>query len=108
MAAAYAVVLHAFFGGLVLSQNVGAADAAFAVCHGLGDAGAPADGKAPAKSLPCLLCCAVHAAGALPAASASIGIVFSRGAPLPFALAAIPAVARTFSPKLARGPPFSA
>lgn len=108
--AAYAVVLHAFFGGLVLSQHANAAGSPFVICHGLGSGGANDtgdNGKTPVKQFPCSLCCAVHAAGTLPAVTVSAGFIFSRGAPLPFSRAAAPALASEHSPKLAQGPPLN-
>lgn len=104
--AAYAVILQAFFGGLVLSQHAGAATGPFVICYGLGG-GPDGNGTTPVKQIPCSLCCAVHAAGTLPPVTASIGFVFSHGVAVPFAPAAVLTAAVERSPKTAQGPPFN-
>jgi hypothetical protein len=109
--AAYAVVLDAFIGGRGLSHQDAAAGRPVVICHGLGDSGGANDtndnGKTPVKQFPCSLCCAVHAAGTLPASDVSIGIVFSRGVPLPLSPVAATIFASEHSPKSAQGPPLN-
>lgn len=108
--AAYAVVLHAFFGGLVVSQNAAAAaNVPLILCQGLGGAGdtghIPA--HAPAKNVSCILLCATHAAGTVPQALPEIDAAVSRGVTLPFLAAAEIARPHEHSPRLAQAPPAS-
>jgi hypothetical protein len=106
--AAYAVILHAFFGGIVLGQNAAAATP-FVICQGLGDSGGTNDhGEIPVKQFPCSQCCAVHAAGTLPLSAAEIVFAAEPGAPLLFLSLALPARSDERSPKLAQAPPATA
>src|SRR6185312_3676530 len=84
LCAAYAVILHSFFGALVLAQNASAASSPFVICYGSGDAGKTTDnsGKPLIKHQPCLLCSAVHAPGTLPDPVALARIALANGARL--------------------------
>jgi hypothetical protein len=107
MIAAYAVVLHAFFGGIVVSQNAAAAGSPFVICHGSGDAG-DADqnkGQPPAKHIACALLCASHAAGTVPQALPEIVAQFVPNAALPFPAIAGFTRASERTPRLAQAPP---
>jgi hypothetical protein len=105
--AAYAVILHAFFGGIVLSQNASAADFAFVICQGSGTAGDAShdNGQTPAKHLSCVLHCASHAAGTVPQALPEIVAQFAPSAAVPRPAAAEASRSDEHTPKLAQAPP---
>lgn len=110
MCAAYAVILHAFFGALVLAQNAGGASNPFVICFGGGDAGNTTDnsGKPLIKHQPCLLCSAAHAPGTLPDPAAIARIVLTNGARLSHTAIDPPILAEDHSPRLSQGPPLKA
>lgn len=110
MCAAYAVILHAFFGALVLAQNAGGASNPFVICFGGGDAGNTTDnsGKPLIKHQPCLLCSAAHAPGTLPDPAAIARIVLTNGARLSHSAIDPPILAEDHSPRLSQGPPLKA
>jgi hypothetical protein len=104
--AAYAVILHAFFGGIVLSQNAAAAGFNFVICQGTGSTGANhGGGQTPSKHLDCILHCATHAAGTVPEALPETRAQFSlRAAPLIEAATEAPR-SHERTPRLAQAPP---
>lgn len=105
--AAYAIVLHAFFGGIVVSQNAAASNFAFVICHGAGGSGDADGDRTPAKHLSCILHCASHAAGTVPQVLPEIAAQFFPGetASLPRAAEIFRSFERT--PRLAQAPPLS-
>jgi hypothetical protein len=104
--AAYAVILHAFFGGIVLSQNATAAGVTFVICQGAGSGDTSRDGgQAPSKHLDCILHCATHAAGTVPEALPETRAQFSlSAAPLIDAATEAPR-SHERTPRLAQAPP---
>jgi hypothetical protein len=103
--AAYAVILHAFFGGIVLSQNATAAGVTFVICQGAGSTGANHGGQTPSKHLDCILHCATHAAGTVPEAMPETRAQFSpSAAPLIEAATEAPH-SHERTPRLAQAPP---
>lgn len=107
MCAAYAIILHSFFGALVLAQNASGASSPFVICFGGGDAGNSTDksGKPLIKHQPCLLCSAAHAPGTLPESAALVRIVLTNGALLSHSAIDLPILAEGHSPRLSQGPP---
>jgi hypothetical protein len=108
--AAYAIILHSFFGALVLAQNANAASNPFVICYGAGDTGSGTDnsGKPLIKHQPCLLCSAAHASGTLPDPIAIARIVLTNGARLSHSAIDLPILAQDHSPRLSQGPPLKA
>lgn len=107
MAAAYAIVLHAFFGGIVVSQNAAAAGSPFVICRGSGDTGRTDqnNGPVPAKHISCALFCASHAAGTVPQALPEVIAQFVPNAAPPFPASAGFTRASERTPRLAQAPP---
>jgi hypothetical protein len=106
MLAAYAVVLHAFFGGMVLSQNAAAATSPFVICQGSGAEKTNHDnGQAPVKHISCILLCASHAAGTVPQPLPEVAAEAAKGAALPLIAADGVTRAHERTPRLAQAPP---
>jgi hypothetical protein len=107
--AAYAVILHAFFGGIVLSQNAAAAGLTFVICQSAGSADTSHDGgQTPSRHLDCAVHCATHAAGTVPQALSEILAHFPQNAaPLIEAAAEAPR-SHERTPRLAQAPPANA
>jgi hypothetical protein len=104
--AAYAVVLHAFFGGIVLSQNASAAGFTFVICQGAGSTGTSHDGgPAPSRHLDCIVHCATHAAGTVPQTLPELLARSPQHAAPPIGAAAEAARAHERTPRLAQAPP---
>lgn len=102
--AAYAVILHAFFGGIVLSQNAAAGDFTFVICQSSGDTSHD-NGTVPAKHVACILHCAAHAAGTVPQALPEVLAEFPQNAAPLFAAANQIARSHERTPRLAQAPP---
>lgn len=103
--AAYAIVLHAFLGAIVLSQSATAAESPFIICQAAGGDAVHDSGQAPAKPLSCVLLCATHAAGTVPQLSPEIALSVTQSTPLVFLPAAVIVRSIERSPRLAQAPP---
>lgn len=106
--AAYAVVLHSVFGGIVLAQQSALAHgSATVICYGNGGTGSVDDGKASLRHVPCAVCAAVTMAP--PPDTVALPLPpCSQGEALSSASAVAPHLARHFSPKRSQAPPASA
>lgn len=104
--AAYAVILHGFFGGIVLSQNAAAGGFTFVICQGAGSADTSHDGgQTPSRHLDCAVHCATHAAGTVPQLLSEVLAQSPQNAPPLVDAAAEAPRSHERTPRLAQAPP---